>query len=67
MPAPMIAVRIMGWHDGRQAMDFTVNAAAGYPLMTGPEEWDPEMAREMQNALFEVGNIQDEIYQAVEG
>ncbi len=35
----MTSVRIMGWHDGRQAMDFTVNAASGYPLMTGPEEW----------------------------
>lgn len=40
----MISVRIMGWHDGRQAMDFTVNAASGYPLMTGPEEWDPDSA-----------------------
>ena len=40
----MISVRIMGWHDGRQAMDFTVNAAAGYPLMTGPAEWDMETA-----------------------
>ena len=40
----MISVRIMGWHDGRQAMDFTVNAASGYPLMTGPEEWDPASA-----------------------
>ena len=37
----MVSVRIMGWHDGRQAMDFTVNAASGYPLMTGPAEWDP--------------------------
>ena len=37
----MISLRIMGWHDGRQAMDFTVNAASGYPLMTGPAEWDP--------------------------
>ncbi len=35
----MISLRIMGWHDGRQAMDFTVNAASGYPLMTGPEDW----------------------------
>lgn len=34
--ADMITVRIMGWPDGRQAMDFTVNAASGYPLMTGP-------------------------------
>jgi len=40
----MISLRIMGWHDGRQAMDFTVNAASGYPLMTGPEEWEPETA-----------------------
>ncbi len=39
--ADMVSVRIMGWHDGRQAMDFTVNAASGYPLMTGPAEWDP--------------------------
>lgn len=38
--ADMISLRIMGWHDGRQAMDFTVNAASGYPLMTGPEDWD---------------------------
>ncbi|MEB3416134.1 CoA transferase [Alteriqipengyuania sp. WL0013] len=37
----MISLRIMGWHDGRQAMDFTVNAASGYPLMTGPADWDP--------------------------
>jgi 2-methylfumaryl-CoA isomerase len=35
----MISLRIMGWHDGRQAMDFTVNAASGYPLMCGPEDW----------------------------
>ena len=36
----LVSVRIMGWSDGRQAMDYTVNAASGYPLMTGPEEWD---------------------------
>ena len=42
--ADMISVRIMGWHDGRQAMDFTVNAASGYPMMTGPEEWDAATA-----------------------
>ncbi len=40
----MISVRILGWHDGRQAMDFTVNAASGYPMMTGPEDWDPAEA-----------------------
>jgi 2-methylfumaryl-CoA isomerase len=36
----LVSVRIMGWHDGRQAMDFTVNAASGYPQMTGPADWD---------------------------
>ncbi|MEL7188662.1 MAG: CoA transferase [Pseudomonadota bacterium] len=40
----MTSVRIMGWHDGRQAMDFTVNAASGYPLMTGPDDWDMQTA-----------------------
>ena len=39
--ADLVSVRIMGWHDGRQAMDFTVNAASGYPLMNGPADWDP--------------------------
>jgi len=47
----LVSVRIMGWHDGRQAMDFTVNAASGYPLMTGPEEWDPADAPPV-NALL---------------
>ena len=47
----MVSVRIMGWHDGRQAMDFTVNAAAGYPLMTGPEEWDAETAPPISQPL----------------
>jgi len=47
----MTSVRIMGWHDGRQAMDFTVNAAAGYPLMTGPEEWEMETAPPINQVL----------------
>lgn len=47
----MTSVRIMGWHDGRQAMDFTVNAAAGYPLMCGPEEWDMETAPPVNQVL----------------
>ena len=46
-----ISVRIMGWHDGRQAMDFTVNAASGYPLMTGPAEWDPASAPPVNQVL----------------
>ncbi len=47
----MVSVRIMGWHDGRQAMDFTVNAASGYPLMAGPEEWDPQTAPPVNQPL----------------
>ncbi len=47
----LVSVRIMGWHDGRQAMDFTVNAAAGYPLMTGPEEWDARTAPPVNQIL----------------
>lgn len=47
----MITARIMGWHDGRQAMDFTVNAASGYPLMTGPDDWDQETAPPVNQLL----------------
>ena len=47
----MITVRIMGWGDGRQAMDFTVNAASGYPLMTGPAEWDAQDAPPVNQLL----------------
>ena len=32
----LISVRVMGWADGRPALDYTVNAAVGVPLMTGP-------------------------------
>ncbi|HLK25984.1 MAG TPA: CoA transferase [Caulobacteraceae bacterium] len=32
----LIALRIMGWADGKPAVDYTVNAAVGVPLMTGP-------------------------------
>ena len=47
----LVSVRIMGWHDGRQAMDFTVNAASGYPLMTGPEDWDAGSAPPVNQIL----------------
>ncbi|TRD11199.1 carnitine dehydratase [Erythrobacter insulae] len=47
----LTSVRIMGWHDGRQAMDFTVNAASGYPLMTGPEDWDMQTAPPVNQVL----------------
>jgi 2-methylfumaryl-CoA isomerase len=31
----LISVRISGTHDGRTALDYTVNAAVGYPFLTG--------------------------------
>ena len=34
--ADLICLRVMGWADGRQAVDYTVNAAVGLPLLTGP-------------------------------
>src|SRR5690606_28607377 len=36
----LICVRVLGWADGSQAMDYPVNAARGLPLSTGPVE-DP--------------------------
>ena len=32
----IITARIMGWADGKPALDYTVNAAVGMPNMTGP-------------------------------
>lgn len=31
----LVTVRVMGWEDGSQALDYTVNAALGVPYMTG--------------------------------
>jgi 2-methylfumaryl-CoA isomerase len=38
----MITVRVMGWADGGTAVDYTVNAALGLPMMTGPESLGDE-------------------------
>ena len=38
--ADLICVRVMGWASGAQGMDYTINAALGLPLMTGPVD-DP--------------------------
>lgn len=38
--ADLICVRVMGWANGAQGMDYTINAALGLPLMTGPAD-DP--------------------------
>lgn len=32
----LVTVRVMGWPDGTPALDYTVNNAVGYPMMTGP-------------------------------
>jgi 2-methylfumaryl-CoA isomerase len=34
----LIHLRVQGHHDGRAAVDYTVNAATGFPLITGPED-----------------------------
>jgi 2-methylfumaryl-CoA isomerase len=34
--ADLITARVMGWPDGKAALDYTVNNAVGYPDMTGP-------------------------------
>jgi 2-methylfumaryl-CoA isomerase len=34
----LICVRVMGWADGAQGMDYTINSALGLPLMTGPAD-----------------------------
>ncbi|WP_068086623.1 CoA transferase [Novosphingobium rosa] len=36
----IITVRVMGWADGSPAVDYTINAAVGVPLMTGPADDD---------------------------
>ena len=33
--AGLVTVRIMGWPDGSPALDYTVNNAVGYPMLTG--------------------------------
>lgn len=38
--ADLITLRVTGWPDGGTALDYTVNAAMGVPLVTGPAEYD---------------------------
>lgn len=38
--ADLVCVRVMGWADGSQGMDYTINSALGLPLMTGPADDD---------------------------
>ena len=34
----IISLRVMGWADGSPAVDYTINAAVGVPMMTGPAD-----------------------------
>lgn len=36
----LIMVQLTGAPDGSAAVDYTVNAAVGFPWVTGPESWD---------------------------
>ncbi len=36
--ADLITARVMGWANGRNAVDYTVNALTGLPYLTGPAE-----------------------------
>jgi 2-methylfumaryl-CoA isomerase len=36
----LVMLNILGNHDGTTALDYTVNAAMGYPAVTGPEGYD---------------------------
>ena len=31
----LVTLRIMGWADGSPALDYTINNAVGYPMLTG--------------------------------
>lgn len=39
----IISLRVLGWPDGRNAVDYTINAAVGVPFMTGPEDLAPDV------------------------
>lgn len=34
----LVMLRLGGWHDGSPAVDYTVNAASGFPAITGNDE-----------------------------
>ena len=40
MRPDQVTLRVMGWSDGKPAVDYTVNVATGLPYMTGPAD-DP--------------------------
>lgn len=56
----LITTRVMGWADGSTALDYTVNAAVGFPLMTGP----PELGEEPVNHMLPAWDIAAGLYAA---
>lgn len=38
----LITARVMGWASGRNAVDYTMNAITGLPLITGPADLPPD-------------------------
>ena len=34
----LVMLRLGGWHDGSPAVDYTVNAASGFPIITGDDD-----------------------------
>ena len=35
----LVMLRLNGSHDGKPAVDYTINAASGFPIITGDDEW----------------------------
>jgi 2-methylfumaryl-CoA isomerase len=56
----LIHLQIQGRHDGRPAVDYTVNAAIGFPMITGPEGH-----REPVNHVLPAWDIACGLYAAV--
>lgn len=57
----LISVRVMGWNDGRTAVDYTVNAALGYPMMTG----GPELGDVPVNHVLPAWDVATGLYAAM--
>ncbi len=56
----LIHLRITGRYDGTPAVDYTVNAATGFPLATGPEQ-----ARDPVNHVLPAWDVACGLYAAV--
>lgn len=57
----LVMLRLGGWHDGSPAVDYTVNAASGFPIITGEDDrpvnnalpaWDVAAALYISNGIM---------------